>query len=182
MSQRLQVLRLVLLTVAIGAAGACGGNGGAGGGGGGATATAADTAAADTATGAEAAPTAEPGTLELTTQNKSGQRGTATLAPREGGDGFTVVLEVTPPKRFAGPTQHAHIHDVTCEEYASISGFDAQLATVEDTLNDLQEGRSETTFLATPLSERTTGAFSINVHEQNHPFVAVAGGDNPRAE
>ena len=126
----------------------------------------------------ETAPAAEPVIVELVPQNRSGQSGTATLTPGEGGKGFAVALEVTPPKRFAGPNQHAHIHDVTCEEYAAISGFEEQLATVVDALNDLRDGTSETQFL-TPLADRMTGAFSINVHEQNHPYVAVACGDIP---
>ena len=120
---------------------------------------------------------AQPLEIELKTQNDSGQTGTATLTAD--GEGFRVVVEVTAPTKFPGPVQHAHIHNVTCRDYAKITGFDRQLATVVDELSDLTDGRSTTT-VSTPLSERTTGTYSINVHEQNDPYTAVACGDVPK--
>jgi hypothetical protein len=64
--------------------------------------------------------------------------------------------------------------------YAKLRGFDNQLATVRDERASLVRGRSRTTVEAR-LSERTTGRFSINVHEQNFPFTDVACGDIPKA-
>ena len=132
--------------------------------------------AAAVATGGEAA-APQSVRIKLNQQNRSGQSGTATLVRR--GSTFVVTIKVSPPKKFPGTTQHAHIHNVTCARYRRIKGFDAQLATVVDTLNDLSKNVSRTTVYV-PLAKRTTGRYSINVHEQNGPYTAVACGDIPR--
>jgi hypothetical protein len=117
-------------------------------------------------------------TISLEEQNASGQTGTATL--REGNDGsFEALIETSPPARFPGDSQNVHIHDVTCAEYAAMTGFNERLGTIVDWLPNLSKGRSQTTY-ERPLAERTTGTFSINVHEQNPPYTVVACGDIPK--
>jgi hypothetical protein len=111
-------------------------------------------------------------TFELGEENRSGSSGTATL---KGGDGgFTVRLVVKHPKR-TGP---AHIHDVTCEEYRATKGFDAQLATVDTPLADVNGGKSRTR-VDTALSHFRTAGYSINVHSTAGGFPVTACGDIP---
>jgi hypothetical protein len=117
-------------------------------------------------------------TIELEEQNASGQTGTATLRRRKGGR-FDVAIAMSPPSRFPGESQNAHIHDVTCAEYAAMTDFNEQLATVVDSLASLANGRSRTT-VEQPLAKRATGRFSINVHEQEAPYTVVGCGDIPR--
>lgn len=114
-------------------------------------------------------------TVELAEVEGSGISGSATLAPRAD-KSFDVAVRLT----GAGPTHPAHIHDVTCAEYAAIDGFDAQLATVVDTLADVRDGASKTTVGLTELAERTTGGYAINVHAPASPFPVVACGDIPK--
>jgi hypothetical protein len=118
----------------------------------------------------------EPVSVELHEVNASGQSGTASLTA--GADeSIGVVLQIEGPNG-----RHAHIHDVTCAKYASMNDFDAQLATVRETLADLSEGTSQTevTVLDGGLPARTTGGYSINVHEKAPPYDAVACGDIPK--
>jgi hypothetical protein len=117
-------------------------------------------------------------TFPLEEQNASGQTGTATLRERQDGT-FDVVIEMSPPAKFPGDRQNAHAHDVTCAEYAGMTSFNERFATVVDWMSNLADGRSSTT-VARPLAERTTGTFSINVHEQNSPYTVVACGDIPK--
>jgi hypothetical protein len=133
-------------------------------------------AATDTAPPA-AAP-AGPIRIELEEQNASGQAGTATLRPR-GNGAFEVAIEMSPPAKFPGGAQNAHIHNVTCAEYAAMTDFNERLATVVDWLSNLSKG-SSTTKVEVPLAERATGAYAINVHEQDAPYTVVACGDIPR--
>jgi hypothetical protein len=118
-------------------------------------------------------------TIALKQQNRSGQSGTATLIEHADGT-FTVKLRMGKPVRFPGPSQNAHIHNVTCAKYARMKSFNGRLATVVDGLTNLSRGRS-TTHVSVPLAKRTTGRFAINVHEQNAPYTVVACGDIPRA-
>jgi hypothetical protein len=74
----------------------------------------------------------------------------------------------------------AHIHEGTCAEYAELTDFDAQFATVRDSLHDVVDGKSTTEVLLTPLVERTTGGYSINLHEPTGSFPTVACGDIPQ--
>lgn len=128
---------------------------------------------------ATATPKAPKGiTVALEERNASAQSGTATLTPRA--KGFDVALEVTKPVKFEGDAQNAHIHSVTCAEYEAIKDFNAQLETVEDSLYNLDGGKSTTTVGVVKLAERTTGGFSINVHEENYPYTVVACGDIPK--
>ena len=122
---------------------------------------------------------AEPAKLvvKLKQENRSGQSGTAVLVSRK--RGFDVVLRVSRPVRFPGNSQNAHIHDVTCAKYRRIKGFSRQLATVADSLYNLDRGRSTST-VGVPLAKRTTGTFSINVHDDNAPYTVVACGDIPK--
>ena len=133
---------------------------------------------ASTASTTTSAPRARPITIKLNEQNASGQTGTAMLREREDGT-FNVLIEMSPPSKFPGDSQNAHTHNVTCAEYAGMTGFNERLATVVDWLSSLAKGRSSTT-VEQPLAERATGTFSINVHEQNSPYTVVACGDIPK--
>ena len=119
--------------------------------------------------------TPEPITIELQEVNDSGQSGTATLIPGEVGEieTFDVRLEIEPANESP---QMAHVHSVTCAEYAKVDGFAEQLATVRNSLTDVRDGKSESRNVSGSVA---TGAFSINVHEPAHPFPAVACGDIP---
>ena len=120
----------------------------------------------------------EPITFELREVKKSGQSGTATLVPGKVGriEAFDVRIEIEPS--LASP-QMAHVHRVTCAEYAKIKDFNAQVATVHAPLADVRDGKSESKNVAGSV---VTGEFSINVHEPGHPFPAVACGDIPRVD
>jgi hypothetical protein len=117
-------------------------------------------------------------TIDLAEQNDSGQTGSATLRA-SGDESFDVLIEMSPPAKFPGNSQNAHIHEVSCAEYAAMKGFTERLETVVDWLSNLAKGRSTTT-VQQPLSERADGTFSINVHEQNTPYTVVACGDIPK--
>jgi hypothetical protein len=114
--------------------------------------------------------------VQLLETNASGLEGTATIVPTEDGEGMVVRVELSPAPDGGNP---AHIHNVSCAEYAGMTDFAAQLETVEDTLLDLRDGVSETTLAVTPVGERATGTFSINVHEPSGSFPTVACGDIP---
>lgn len=116
-------------------------------------------------------------TITLQEENASGQSGTATLRRAE--NEFDVEIEMTPPVRFPGENQNAHIHKVTCAEYRRMNDYDEQLATVVDWLPNLGDGRAEGS-VGVPLAERTTGTYAINVHEQDDPYTVVACGDIPK--
>jgi hypothetical protein len=116
-------------------------------------------------------------TVDISAVEGSGISGTATLTPRMG-KRFDVMVRMT--GTASGPSHPAHIHDVTCAAYAKLTDFDAQLATVTDSLSNVDDGVSETTVALTELSERTTGGYSINVHAPEGPFPAVACGDIPK--
>lgn len=96
-------------------------------------------------------------TIELNEENGSRQTGTATLKPA--GKTFDVELEVTPPKKFDGDFQHAHVHDVTCAEYRKLEDFNAQLGTVVDQLSDLSRGKSSSDRLGNPRRPRNRLVF-----------------------
>ena len=114
-------------------------------------------------------------TVPLEEQNGSGQAGQATL--QSSGQGMRVLIILRNDHASSSP---AHIHDVTCAQYRRITNVDEQYATVKDPLSDLRAGRSDTTLADVSLSDRTTGTYSINVHEPTDPYKAVACGDIPR--
>jgi hypothetical protein len=119
----------------------------------------------------------EPITINLREVNNSGQSGTATLIPGNVGEieTFDVQIEIEP----AVPSpQMAHVHRVTCDEYAKVKGISEQIATVRSNLSEVRGGKSESKNVPGSIA---TGEFSINVHEPAHPFPAVACGDIPRA-
>ena len=124
-------------------------------------------------------------TLALHEENHSGRHGEATLEVTEatasvpGGaklEGTRVTITISPDTGGSNP---AHIHDVTCAQYRGMRSFDEQLATVADGLSGLDHGRSETV-IATELTARTNGGYSINVHKPAHPYEVIACGDIPR--
>jgi hypothetical protein len=132
----------------------------------------------------ESAPTTAPAAREaqvvtsrIDEVDGSGISGTATLTP-QAGKRFAVAVRLN--GTGDGASHPAHIHDVTCDEYAKLTDFDAQLATVKDSLSNVTDGVSQTTVGLTELSERTTGGYSINVHAPESPFPAVACGDIPK--
>jgi hypothetical protein len=153
--------RLSLLLAAIALGAGCGGGGDNG-----------DEAAP--AAPATTSPASEPITVTLHEVNDSGQSGTATLVPSKVGtiETFKVRLEIEP---LLNSPQMAHVHRVTCAEYAKIKGIDKQILTVHSPLADVQNGESESTVPGSV----ATGEFSINVHEPASPFPAVACGDIP---
>jgi hypothetical protein len=145
----------------------------------------AGTPAGGEATAAEETTTAEheagePVKITLEAVDDSGVSGEATLSESEaeGPPEFTVELVVEPAGADSRP---AHIHDVTCAEYAKITDSDAQAETVVDTLSSVEQGKSNST-VPGELTERTTGEYSINVHSAFIPFPAVACGDIPAHE
>lgn len=124
-------------------------------------------------------------TLAWREENRSGRNGEATLEAAEatasvpgGGkrEGTRVTIRISPDTGGSNP---AHIHDVTCAQYRAMGSFGEQLATVEDGLSGLDHGRSETV-IATELTARTNGGYSINVHKPAHPYDVIACGDIPR--
>ena len=56
---------------------------------------------------------------------------------------------------------------------------DAELVRGHGGARDLDHGRSETV-IATALTARTNGGYSINVHKPAHPYDVIACGDIPR--
>jgi hypothetical protein len=118
----------------------------------------------------------EPITVELHEVNESGQSGTATLVQGKVGsiETFKVSLEIEPALDLP---QMAHVHRVTCAEYAKIKGIDKQILTVHSPLADIRDGKAEA---STVPGSVATGEFSINVHEPESPFPAVACGDIPK--
>lgn len=106
-------------------------------------------------------------TIQLNTQNNSGESGTATLTPM--GNQTQVVLNITGAP--AGVPQPAHIHTGTC----------ANLGGVKYPLTNVVDGKS-TTMVNVKLSDIQTGSFAINVHK-SAPEIAVyvACGDIPAA-
>jgi hypothetical protein len=164
-------LAVVFLLVALGGA-ACGGGDGGNGGEAAPAETAPETAPPQSATGSSEA--AEPITVELREADGSGRSGTATLVPRQSGaiTTYEVTLEITPP---GDELLVAHVHDVTCAEYAEITVQSEQIATVRAPLSDVRDGTSTSTV---PGSS-TEGGASINVHRSAERFPVVACGDIP---
>jgi hypothetical protein len=154
MKRRLLACRLLAI---VGSLAACGGDD---------EQAAAERTAAPERTTAPQAKADETLVIRLKQQNRFTTTGTATI---KGGDrGYSVRLAVKPKDDHM-----AHIHNVTCAEYRATKGFDAQLATVDEPLTDVEKGRSETSIEA-PLSSVRTGGFSINVHSYEGGFPAVA--------
>ena len=91
--------------------------------------------------------------------------------------GLRVLLKL---RDGSGESNPAHIHDVTCEQYRRMDSFSGQLATVENTLETVQKGLSDSTVTGVSMSARTTGTYSVNVHEPAQPYEVVACGDIPR--
>ena len=109
-------------------------------------------------------------------ENESGRTGEAFVQPGEDG-GLRVLLKLSDG---SGESNPAHIHDVTCEQYRRMNSFNDQLATVENTLETLHGGQSDSTLSGMSMSERTTGTYSVNIHEPAEPYEVVACGDIPR--
>jgi hypothetical protein len=120
---------------------------------------------------------AEPVILEFSEEHGSGQSGTATLTPIEGEiPTFEAVITLGPASDAALP---AHIHNVTCAVYAAeITSAEEREASIASFLNDVRHGTS-TTIVPRPLDERTTGEYSINVHDPPRNQETVACGDIP---
>jgi hypothetical protein len=102
----------------------------------------------------------------------SGETGTATLTPADD-KSFFLAIRMDPG---SDTSQLAHIHNVTCEGYARLKDFTAQLNSVSYSLNDLKANASRTK-VSVPLDSQTTGENSINVHNSGGQVVAC--GDIP---
>jgi hypothetical protein len=155
-------LSLFLAVIALGAAACGGGDNG--------------DEAAPTETATTSPEASEPIIVELHEVNDSGQSGSATLVPGKVGtiETLKVSLEIEPALDLP---QMAHVHRVTCAEYAKIKGIDKQILTVHSPLADIRDGKAEA---STVPGSVATGEFSINVHEPESPFPAVACGDIPK--
>jgi hypothetical protein len=106
-------------------------------------------------------------TVDLGTQNDSGQSGTATLTAD--GEKTMVTIDLSNPP---GDAQPAHIHAGTCAELNPQPEF--PLANVVD-------GKSETTVDA-PLSALEGEDYAINVHKSEADVETyVACGDIPKS-
>jgi hypothetical protein len=119
---------------------------------------------------------AEPIVVELEEVDGSGQSGTATLVPGKVGtiETFDVRLEIAPTR---DAPQMAHVHRVTCAEYAALKGgIEEKINTVHSPLTDVRNGESESKNVSGSIA---TGEFSINIHEPAHPFPATVCGDIP---
>lgn len=114
-------------------------------------------------------------TFKLKEENGSGRTGRAVVQRSD--DGGTEVLLALSHRQ--DETNPAHFHDVSCAAYRRMKEFGDQLATVSDTLESLADGRSTST-VGVPVKKRTTGRYSINVHEPESPYPVVACGDVPR--
>lgn len=121
--------------------------------------------------------------VQLHPINGSHQSAVAILTPTS--TGYTVVVKLS-GKRIE-PGEHDHIHNLTCARYSRIAPhpyaptaiqIDRQLATIRVGLDDIYHGRSRTR-IPSPLSQVTRGGFSINVHEADGPYTALACGDIP---
>ena len=88
-------------------------------------------------------------TVNLATQNNSGESGTATLT--QSGSDVTVVISLTGAPATAQP---AHIHSGTC---ASLGG-------PAYPLTNIVNGASTTTLKGTTVDALLKGPFAINVH------------------
>lgn len=115
-------------------------------------------------------------TFPLGEENGSGRTGEGFVQP--GDDGAMMVLLRL--RGGSGESNPAHIHDVTCEQYRRMNSFSDQLATVENTLETLHDGQSDSKLSGVSMSARTTGTYSVNVHEPAQPYKVVACGDIPR--
>jgi hypothetical protein len=124
-------------------------------------------------------------TFPLEEENHSRSSGEASLQPSEGGptglgqarrNGTTVTIKLS---TSTGTSHPAHIHDVTCAAYRGMSSYGARLKTVQDTLSAVARGESETG-ISVDMRARTTGRYSINVHETAYPYDVIACGDIPR--
>ena len=88
--------------------------------------------------------------LQLAEQNSSGQSGTATLTPADGG-GTTIVVELASPPAEPQP---AHVHDGTCDDIGDVVA----------PLESLVDGASETT-VPLSLDELRRGDLIVHAHK-----------------
>jgi hypothetical protein len=115
-------------------------------------------------------------TVTLKTRNVSGRSGVATVSEASGKTVVTITMRGT--SRFKGRSELAHLHRVTCAQFAHIPSSQ-QAASLETQLFNVVRNRSRTEMYV-PLSLLTDGKHSIQVHEQNPPWTAVACGDIPK--
>lgn len=107
-------------------------------------------------------------TVDLKSQNGSGETGTATLEQK--GDDVVVVVHM---KNAVAPTQPIHIHPGTCANLNPKPKYP---------LKNVSDGTSTTTLTGMKLSDLQTGDFAINVHKSPDAISTyVACGDIPKA-
>lgn len=107
-------------------------------------------------------------TVDLKSQNGSGETGTATLEQK--GDDVLVTVHM---KNAVASTQPIHIHPGTCANLNPKPKYP---------LKNVVDGTSTTTLTGMKLSDLQTGDFAINVHESpTNISHYVACGDIPKA-
>ena len=126
--------------------------------------------------------------VPLKAVNGSAQSGVAILTQVGSGSASRVRVVVKIRRGKPEPGEPAHVHKVTCAQYARIAPnprmptpkqFGAQGATISDVLNSLDGGKSISTVYE-PLAKLTTGHYSINVHQASGQNMAVACGNIPK--
>jgi len=89
-------------------------------------------------------------TFKMRAENKSGEKGTATLTPQGFGTKVTITLTGEPP----GASQPAHIHTGTCQ---AVGGVVYPLSNVV--------GGTSTTFINKPIGVIKMNGAIVNVHK-----------------
>jgi hypothetical protein len=126
----------------------------------------------DQAESAAARPTASP-PLEIVLRpaHRSAVTGTAVLTPAGAEMKVTLTLDKRVPLRLM-----AHIHTGPCSDEPTASN-----PRVWASLDDVVDGRSETTVNVVTLHELQSETSSINVHDPTHANRPLVCGDIPRA-
>jgi hypothetical protein len=106
-----------------------------------------------------------PVTVQINSQNQSGESGTATLTQQSDGLHVVIALANTPD----GVAQPAHIHKGTCDVLNKAPQWP---------LKPVVDGKSETVLPDVTLADVTGGKYAINVHKSADDLPAyVACGD-----
>jgi hypothetical protein len=138
----------------------------------GAAATAGCGGGEDGAAAAAARPADSPAVeIALKPEHRSGVTGTATLAP----DGENLKVTLRLDKRISGRLP-AHIHTGPCSDEPTATN-----PRIWALLQDVLDGRSESTVNVVTLKELQSEPASINVHDPTHGNRALVCADIPRA-
>jgi len=116
-------------------------------------------------------PASTPVEITLKPSHRSGVTGTATLTP----SGTDLKVTLTLDKRIP-TTLLAHIHTGPCSDEPTVHD-----PRIWANLNEVIDGRSETTENVVTLRELQSESASINVHDPDHNQRALVCGDIPRS-